>query len=178
MSIIGDKNIFAIEYSFFEETRDTEIAMYMNNCNILEFEKEGRSLTTRWNLDEIALWLRGFLDDMKEDPYPVDCEGEYAAQKEDNARDFDSDDDEEFDSYYDRIDEWNKYHRWHHASSGAVLADVYFQLVGDCVEISWDNRDMGEGIRFKNEIGGGRIPAQLFYSVIDEFLKKYALQWF
>ncbi len=47
--------------------------MYMNNCNFLEFEKEGRSLTTRWNLDEIALWLKGFLDDMKEDPYPVDC---------------------------------------------------------------------------------------------------------
>ena len=35
MSVIGDKNVFAMEYRFFEETRDTEIAMYINNNNIL-----------------------------------------------------------------------------------------------------------------------------------------------
>ena len=178
MNIIGDKNVFAIEYIFFDETRETEIAMYINNCNILEFERDGKILTTRWNLDDIALWLREFLDDMKEDPYPVECDGIYAAQKDDNARDFDSEDDEEFDDYYDKIDEWNMYHRWHHVSSGAILADVYFQLVGDYVEISWDNRDMGDGIVFKSEVGGSKVPVEIFCLVVDEFLKKYALHWF
>ena len=177
-SIIGDKNVFAIEYGFIDESHDTEIAMYVDGNNILAFEKNDECLTTRWNLNELAEWLRKFINEMAEDPYPVDCVGSFAAQKDDSAREFDSDDDEIFEVYYQRIYDWNLRHRWHSASSGAVLADVYFQLVGDNVEISWDNRDVEESVTFKNLIGGSRIPREQFKSTMEAFLKEFTLHWF
>ncbi len=169
---------FALLYTFFDDTRETEISMIVDGRNILAFERNGSLLTTRWNLDDLAFWLRDFLNHMKEDPYPVDTEGEYAAIKDINAREYDSDDEEEFDAYYDKLDDWNLRHRWHTASSGAILADVYFQLVGDYVEISWNNEDAEEGVLFQNLIGGSRVPKELFVSGVESFLKAYATHWF
>ena len=87
---------------------------------------------------------------MAEDPYPVEADGEYAAVKDIAARSYDSADEDEFDAYYDKLYEWNLRHRWHPASSGAILADVYFQLVGEDVEISWNNKDSEDDIQFQN----------------------------
>ena len=176
--LVGDKQKFAIEYAFCKNSHDTEIAMLVDGKNILEFRRNGKLLTTRWELDELVSWLRDFLDNMSEDPYPVDCEGQYAAQKDDAARDFDSDDDEEFYAYYENLYDWNLRHRWHPASSGAILADVFFQLVGDYVEVSWDNRDIERDISFVYERGGAGIPKVLFYNTVDSFLKEYTLHWF
>lgn len=126
--MVGNKEYFALEYAFYDDLHDTELAMYVNGKNILLFERDGIRRTTRWNLDELAQWLRSFVDHMTEDPYPVESEGEFAAQKDDNARSFDSDDDEVFDEYYKKLYEWGTRHRWHVASSGAILADVFFNL--------------------------------------------------
>ncbi len=169
---------FAILYKFFDESHETEISMLINGNNILSFENGGRILTTRWNIDGLALWLREFLNHMEEDPYPVEAEGEYAAIKDINARNFDSDDDEEFDAYYDKLDEWNFRHRWHPASDGAIVADLYFQLIGENVEISWNNCEPEDGVCFKYKLGGKRIPKEQFVSVINSFLKAYANHWF
>ncbi len=169
---------FSISYKFFDESHMTEIAININGDNILSFNRNGIMLTTRWNIDELVLWLRDFLDHMEEDPYPVDVEGEYAAIKDITARDFDSDDDEEFDAYYDKLDEWNLRHRWHPYSNGAILADLYFQLVGENVEISWNNQDSEDGVHFKYELGGVRIPKEQFILTVDSFLKDYADHWF
>lgn len=176
--IIGDKSNFAIEYSFFDESKETQLAMYVNRANILAFVKNDNLLTTRWNLDELALWLRSFIDNLQEDPFPFDCTGEYAAQKDDSARDFDSEDDDIFDAYYEKLNEWNLRHRWHPASSGAILADVYFQLVGNYIEISWNNQDCETDVTFQNVLGGASIDKEVFVSVIDGFLKDYAMHWF
>lgn len=176
--LIGNKSEFAIEYAFFDKTHETEIAVYIRDNNILAFEKNGRILTTRWNLDELAEWLRRFLNTMKDDPYPVEVAGQFAAEKDINARDFDSDDDDVFDSYYDKLDEWNERHRWHPAASGAILADVYFQLTGDSVELSWNNTDCEEDVQFVNVLGGKTLPRQEFEDVVDSFLKVYADHWF
>lgn len=170
--------IFTIAYTFFDESHETEIAMLVNGDNILSFKRNGKDLTTRWNLDELALWLRHFLDHMSEDPYPVEVAGEYAAIKDMSAREFDTDDEEEFDSYYDKLDEWNSRHRWHPASGGAILADLYFQLIGDNVEISWNNQDAEEGVDFKYKLGGVRIPREQFSINVESFLKEYADHWF
>ena len=175
---IGNPNEFSVEYEFFDDSHDTEISIYVEGENILAFERNGEQLTTRWNLDELAEWLRQFIDEMTEDPFPVDCGGEYAAQKDDAARDFDSDDEEEFDAYYDRLYAWDLRHRWHSASAGAILADVFFQLVGECVEVSWDNEDMNEGVTFRYLTGGARIKKECFCDVVDRFLKEYAEHWF
>lgn len=175
---IGDKAQFAVTYSFFNTTRETELSMYIRGTNILAFERDGKQYTTRWNLDEIVLWLRNFVNSMKDDPYPVQSDGQYAAEKDINARDFDSDDEEEFDAYYDKLDEWNERHRWHPASSGAIIADVYFQLVGNYVEISWNNTDAENGVHFLNILGGEKVDKNLFFNVINNFLKEYAMHWF
>ncbi len=177
-STIGNKSDFAIEYAFLDDTRETEIAMYIHGVNVLAYDKQGLELTTRWNLDDIANWLRGFLNNMQEDPYPVGASGKYAAEKDISAREFDSADEDEFDAYYDKLDEWNARHRWHPAAAGAIIADVYFQLVGEEVEISWNNQDLEDGVEFKCLIGGDSIENSTFFAVIDEFLINYANHWF
>lgn len=174
----SNNKLFSIEYSFYDDSHETELRMLVNEKNILAFERNGKILTTRWNLDDLALWLRNFIDNMKDDPYPVEVDGEYAAIKDINARDFDSEDDEEFDIYYDKLDDWNLRHRWHTTSNGAILADLYFELKGECVEISWNNQDAEEGVKFENELGGVSVPKEEFYKDVDIFLKEYADHWF
>ena len=171
--IIGDKNTFAIGYSFIDADT-TELSMYHNNQNILEFERDGSLYTTRWNLDELAFWLRELIDNICDDPYPVEAEGRYAAQKDISARNFDTDDDKAFDAYYDKLDAWTIRHRWHPSSSGAILADLYFQQIGDTVEISWNNQDAEDGIRFTTIEGGFVIDKDIFVDVINTFLNAYA----
>lgn len=180
MSMVHPREIsdFSLKYVFFDNEHETQISMLINGVNILSFERNGRNLTTRWNLDELALWLRNFIDYMADDPYPVEVEGDYAAIKDINAREFDTDDDTAFDAYYDRLDEWNLRHRWHPASQGAILADVYFQMVGDNVEISWNNQDSEEGVTFKHIIGGAFVSKTQFVQEVDSFLKAYADHWF
>lgn len=175
---LGDKHVFAIEFSFFDDSRDTEIAMFVNGNNILAFERNGACFTTRWNLDALTAWLRQFIDEMLDDPYPVECDGRYAAQKDDAARDFDSDDDSVLETYYQKLYDWNAHHRWHAASSGAILANVYFQVVGEFVEVSWNNEQSEEGVRFLCINGGASIEKETFFDVVDAFLKKYASHWF
>ena len=176
-NVIGNKSKFAVEYSFFED-HTTEIALFIKNKNILAYTKNGQNLTTRWNLDELVLWMRSFIDAMQPDPYPVECDGDYAAAKDINARDFDSDDDDILDAYYDKLYEWNLRHRWHHVSEGAILADVYFELVDDNVEVSWNNQDNEEGVEFSEILGGQVIAKKDFIDVIEAFLIDYANYWF
>lgn len=168
---------FWIEYKFHAESHETELAMYVGGKNILAFEHGGKVLTTRWNLDEPVIWLRSFIDRMAEDPYPVDAEGQYAAEKDIHARKFDTDDEKEFDAFYDQLDEWNLRHRWHPASAGAILADVYFQQVGDQVEISWNNQDAEEGVNFLCKFGGAAVSKELFVREVASFLDAYEKQW-
>ena len=176
--LIGNKDYFGISYAFLDDEKDTEIEMYVKGSNILEFKNQGAIRTTRWNLEELAMWLRNFIDNLREDPYPVEVEGRYAAEKDDNARDFETEDEDEMDKYYDNLQEWYFRHNWHTSSSGAILADVYFQLVGDKVEISWDNRNLDEGVEFSYIQGGADIDKEVFVKVVNQFLNDYADHWF
>ena len=178
MQLKNNESTFLIKYAFIDETRETELKILVNGVNILSFCRNNYIMTTQWNLDDIALWLRNFIDHLSEDPYPVEADGEYAAIKDINAREFDSDDDEEFDAYYDKLDEWNARHRWHPASQGAILADLYFQLVDDMVEISWNNQDAEEGVFFTSELGGVSVRREVFCNEVNSFLKEYSDHWF
>ena len=177
-SIIGNPKQYAIGFAFDDVTRETELSMFIDDVNILEFQKEETKLTTKWNIDELVMWLRSFIDNMCEDPYPVDASGQYAAEKDIIARDFDSDDIDEFDAYYDVFDDWIDRHRWHPAASGAILADLYFQQVDEKVEISWNNQDCEEDVSFTNVLGGCSVNKDVFISVVEGFLKEYAMHWF
>jgi len=174
--LTGNKETFAIEYTFFDDDKQTELAMYVNGKNILEFERDGKTLTTKWDLTDIAIWLRDLIENAVDDPYPVEADGNYAALKDINAREFDSDNDDEFDAYYDKLDEWNERHRWHPHNNGGIIADVYFQFVGDFVEISWNNED--DDTDFTYKLGFETVQKEIFLSVVDAFLIDYANHWF
>lgn len=176
--IIGDTVKFAIGYNFYDDNRVTELFLYIDGVNVLEFIVDNQVVTTKWNIDDLAFWLRNFIDNMDNDPYPIDVKGLCAAEKDENARKFDSDDDDEFDAYYDKIDSWNERHRWHPACNGAILADLYFMAKDDFIEISWNNVNLEEDVKFTNLTGFSLIDKQKFYLVIDSFLKEYAKHWF
>ena len=178
MHMIGDMSTFGLGYTFYDDVHATEIALYLNGTNILGFTSEGKHLTTRWDLDELAEWMREFIANMQDEPYPVQASGEYAAAKDEAAREFDTDDEEEFDRYYDLIDEWVWRHTWHHASSGAILANVYFQQIGDRVEISWNNSSCEDGVSFDCVLGVGYVEKDSFLQIMNQFLVEYATHWF
>lgn len=173
-----DIKTFEIQWKFFDETKETEVSMFVGGKNILAFQREGETLTTRWNLEDLAFWLRDFVDNMQNDPYPFEVDGAFASIKDVNSREFDSEDASEFDAYYDTLEAWNLKHRWHTASSGAILADLYFQQVGNFVEISWNNTDCEDGITFEFELGGAYVPKDEFCFKVNSFLNAYADHWF
>lgn len=176
--IVGSPSSFAIGYRFLGDERFTVLAMYLNGSNLLGFSEVGTHYTTRWGyLEDLVGWLKAFVENMAEDPYPVQVEGEYAAQKDDVAREFDTDDMGEFDAYYDRIDVWTRNHTWRHESGGAVLANVFFEFKNGLVELSWDNRDDGSDIVFDCEFGGGCIDAESFKTVVLKFVDAYERHW-
>ena len=177
-TIIGNIDKFAIGYNFYDDTRVTELFLYIDGVNVLEFAVGGQVVTTKWNLDDLAFWLRHFIDNMGDDPYPFDVKGLCAAEKDENARSFESDDDAVFDAYYDKIDSWNERHRWHPACNGAILSDVYFMAKDNLVEISWNNVNLYDDIKFTNLTGFSLVDKQTFYLVSDSFLKEYAKHWF
>lgn len=105
--------------------------------------ENGKHYTTRRpHLEDLVAWLKSFALTMWEDPYPLQIEGGFAAQKDSNAREFDTDGMQKFDvySYYDSLDPWTWEHTRSHESGGAVLSNIYFELKDGPIELSWDNR--------------------------------------
>lgn len=90
----GSPDVFAIECAMYRDSHETEISMFIEGRNILEFELDGRKHTACWNFDELTSWLRHFLETMEEDPYPAACSSRYAAGKDTESRNFDSDNEE------------------------------------------------------------------------------------
>ena len=122
--------------------------------------------------------IYSFFNDTHETEIKMMVNGEYAAIKDINARDFDTEDDYEFDAYYDKLDDWNIRHRWHPASGGSILADLYFQLIEENIEISWNNQEPEEGVKFRYKLGGVKVEKEQFIEEVNLFLKAYANQWF
>ena len=185
-TVIGDPSDFAIGYAFIGDNRCTEISMFANGTNLLGFTKKGIHYTTRWMyLEDLVAWLKNFALNMEEDPFPIDVAGEYAAEKDANARELapDLDDDssdeemEAFDAYIDSFADWSWDHNWHSESGGAILSDMFFEYKDGMVELSWDNRDDAFGNVFDCEFGGTCVDAETFKTVVLEFVDAYEQHW-
>lgn len=163
-----------------DENHESEIYFIVDEQNICLFKhiEEKRYKTTRWNLDELVLYLRDLPIMLKNDsPFPFDVERECAAELDNNARFFDSDNDEELEKYYICLNDWGYNHSWHHASSGAILADVFFRRVDDDVEISWWSDQEEDEIVFKNKYGFILFPYDDFVDVINKSVYSYNELW-
>lgn len=183
---IGDTSSFAIGYAFIGDDRCTELSMWAEGTNLLGFTKEGCHYTTRWlYLEGLVAWLNSFALNMKDDPFPIDVEGEYAAEKVAHARglapelDDDSSDEEldAFDAYFDRFDDWAQNHTWISERGGAILSNMFFEYKDGMVEISWDNRNEHDGVSFDCKFGGVRVDSETFKAVVFEFVDAYERHW-
>ena len=117
---------------------------------------------------------------MWEDPYPLQIEGGFAAQKDSNAREFDTDGMQEFDaySYYDLLDPWTWEHTRSHESGGSVLSNNYFELKDGLIELSWDNRGRDPPLyTFDCGPGGTRVNAEVFKADVLKFVDTYERHW-
>lgn len=104
---VGDPTNFAFGYSFLGEDGFTILAMYANGKNLMGFSNADGHFTTRWaRLEDLVTWLRNFASSAADGPYPIEIQGELAAEKDARARDFDSEDMQEFEAYFQRINEW------------------------------------------------------------------------
>lgn len=104
------KSSFDIRFKkISDKNHESEIYFIVDEQNICLFKhiEEKRYKTTRWNLDELVLYLRDLPIMLKNDsPFPFDVEGKCAAELDNNARLFDSDTDEELEKYYLCLNDW------------------------------------------------------------------------
>ncbi len=176
--VAGDPTVFAIGYAFVDRSKTTEISMFINGDNILGFTKQGNQYTTRWAyLDGIVGWLNEFALTMHADPYPVSAEGDFAAQKDCNARTFFSEDFDEMDAYYTLLNDWTYEHTWLSERAGAILANVFFEYKDGIVELSWNNLEDHDGASFDCKFGSARVDAKVFKSVVRTFVDAYEKHW-
>ena len=182
----GNKEKLAIEFKkISDEDHVSEIYLYIHGNNICEWnyvDSKNRR-TTRWNLDDLVEYLYSTLDfTFHDEPFPIDgILGECAIQLDNKARDFDSDNEEEMDEYYSKLNDWTYAHSWHHESAGAVLADVMFRKVDNAIEVSYWNDSMPEGveenIHYTYTYGFITIPIEEYRQIITEALNEYNSMW-
>lgn len=188
VTVIGDKSVFAIGYHFFPVEGDADSCWPMNRCtgirlfisgaDVMGFTRNGRHVQPAWDFDELVEWLDDFARNSREEPFPYpDVPGNSLADLDYNARDFDSNDDEEFDRYYATLNDWIWSHSWLHARSGAIIPDILFRVLGSDVELSWDNREAEEGVRFDSERGSALVPLATFRDVVSRFVAAYLRHW-
>ena len=185
-TFIGDPSVFAIGYAFLGNNRVTEISMWANGTNLLGFIKNNEHLTTRWAyLEDLVAWLDSFVHNMTNNPFPIEIEGEFAAEKDAYARDQlpDLDDGcsdeemDEFDAQVDLFDDWSWNHTWLSERSGAILSNIFFEYKDGMVELSWNNRNVEDGVVFDCEFGGTCVDAETFRNVVLEFVNTYEQHW-
>ena len=175
--IIGSKE-FGFEINKAKD-HDTEFKMFINKKNILEFKFNGESRTTTWNIDDVIIFLHSKVlvftnDDIK---FPIEIEGTSAAEKANNARDFDTDDEDEFDKYYDALNDWVYDHSWQHECQGGYIADVIFRKVENNIEVSWDNRELYDDVEYTDLTGYKLIDIDTFTKIIIQLFDDYNNMW-
>lgn len=180
--IIGNKEVFAIELNCISiDEHECEIKMFVNNDNICAFRRRGekRYKSTRWNLDELINYLDSTINMLYSDEqFPIEnIDGECAAELDNNARDFEIQNDNEMEKYYDSLNDWSYQHSWHHANSGAILADVFFRKTEKGMEISWWSDQSDDGIVFKNVYGYTIIDPEEYKTIISETIETYNDMW-
>ena len=181
----GEKNTFAIQYEFglnpFNE--DSLIGetwgrfeLFVKGKDVCRY-KRGNSVTNyQWNLIYIVEWLSENLKYiLSDEPFPFPVEGKHSLELLDNCLSFDSDNDDEFDEWFDTKQDWEFKHSWFSNRAGSFLPDVFFRRVNGEIEIVWNNESTysSEGISFINPIGIEYVPLGIFETTIKNFIEDF-----
>lgn len=179
--IIGNKKKLGFEINKISDTDHlSEFIVYVNGKNICEYTDSKKNVikSITWNNDELITFLNDSIRFLYEDePFPIEVDGECASEMDNNARDFDSDDDDEFDKYYDALNDWTYNHSWMHARSGAIVPDLMFRVLNDKMELSWWTNYDEEDILFSNPYGFVLIDAEEYKNIITELFDSYNQIW-
>lgn len=181
----GDKNTFAIQYEF-EDNPFNEISLtgetwgkfelFVRGMDVCRYKRVDNETTYQWNLIHIVEWFSENLKSiLSEEPFPLPVEGQHSLELLDNCLLFESDDDDEFDAWFDTKQEWEFKHSWFSNRAGSFLPDVFFRRVNDKIEIAWNNESTysSEGISFINPIGIEYVPLGIFESTIKNFIEDF-----
>lgn len=185
MRAFGEKNTFAIQYKFevnpFNETSligETwgEFELFVHGIDVCRYKRIDSVTTYHWNLIYIVEW---FSENLKyilsDESFPLSVEGLHSLELLDNCLLFESDNDDEFDAWFDTKQEWEFKHSWFSNRAGSFLPDVFFRRVNDRIEIAWNNEltYSSEGITFINPIGIEYIPLGIFEFTIKNFIEDF-----
>ena len=185
LKTFGDKNKFSIQYALgvnsFNETSligETwgKFELWVHGIDICQYKTEDSVTTYQWNLLYIVEWLSENLRYIVgEKSFPLPVEGQHSLELLENCLLFESDNDDEFDVWFDTKQEWEFKHSWFSNRGGSFLPDVFFRRVNDKIEIAWDNESTysAEGITFINPIGLEYIPIDTFESTIKSFIEDF-----
>lgn len=181
----GDRNTFAIQYEFvanpFNETSLTgetwgKFELFVHGIDVLRYKRVDSVTAYQWNLIYITEW---FSENLKcilsNEPFPLPVEGQDSLELLDHCLLFESDNDDEFDAWFDTKQEWEFKHSWFSNRAGSFLPDVFFRRVNGEIEIAWNNESTysSEGISFINPIGIEYVPLGIFESTIKNFIEDF-----
>lgn len=172
MKIFGDKNNFAIEYSFLSNSNYSTygyISLWINDNNICiynqNYQYEGDLyIIVEWFCEKLEFIL-GY------DMFPLPVKGCTALELVNNANQYDSENMLEFDLWHTAKNRWILNHCWFIARGGSVLPCVYFQRIEEGIEISWDNSFWKkDDIVFESLNGVQTVRFETFSGILSEFL--------
>lgn len=174
------QKIIKADFKIYDlEEHLTEFYFYVNGKNILEYIYDSKEKwTTTGDLDDLLEYLKYTLSFIEHDePFPYDIKANSAVEMDDIARDFDTDDQEEFDRYYDKLEDWSWKHCWVHERAGAFVPDVMFRKVRDNIEISWMSAFEDENVQFTNPKGCVLVPCFEYFDTITDIISAYNQLW-
>lgn len=186
MTYFGNKETFAIAYELkespFNESEKNkptwgEFQMWVHNNSVCTFSMNDEIREYEWDLCFIFEWLfKNKNHILEESSFPLPSEGDSAIELYNNSGDFDSDDDIEFDSWFEKRQDWYFNHSWYSNNGGSYLADVIFRRVDNNIEIAWDNTELYNNIKYVNPKGVYYIPVELFQIVVDGFIESFTIE--
>jgi hypothetical protein len=174
MKLIGDKNKFAIAYEAKSNSDESIFDLYIENKPVCVYIKNNEVCNFIWNIGDIVEWFElNLCHIIYEDKFPLPVFANTSVEFYEKSDNFDSEDDEEFAEWYEKRQDWYFRHSWYSGRAGGFLAEVYFRRVGNMIEISWNNSDLYENIRFKNPTGIYYVAYELFENIINSFITSY-----
>lgn len=183
MRTFGDIYIFSLKYDFRKNPFNEKgligetwggVEFWVKGKELCGFYKDNLERSYEWNLIYIVEWLAENLSViLVEEEFPLPVQGGTTLELLNNSLNFDSEDDDEFDEWFSKKQDWEFKHSWFSSRGGAYLPDAFFRRIGDKMEISWNNDDLYEDISFVHMRGVELIPICFFESVVKAFIHDF-----
>ncbi|ENQ3105783.1 hypothetical protein ACEOWJ_001770 [Bacillus cereus] len=185
VKVFGEKNTFAIQYEFLNNPFNERgwigetwgsFQFFVNGKDICQYKRKDTIVNYQWNVMYIVEWFSENLKHiLSTEPFPLPVEGRHSIELLENCLEFDSDNEDEFDEWFDKKQDWEFKHSWFSSRAGSFFPDVFFRRVGDEIEIAWNNEStyISEGVSFINSMGFEYVPSSIFEVSVKNFIENF-----